>query len=120
LSGQISHHNILDNYIIHFGIRRYIAFILLVLCFNLSSAQVLAPKKASAFTVKQVHSGHSLTDPLFYPHWPGQYVNLIAFQNSLQAWQLADVMVGKSTIPGSSIKWRWGESNWNWSSRCKT
>ena len=84
---------------------RYIAFILLVLCFNLSSAQVLAPKKASAFTVKQVHSGHSLTDPLFYPHWPGQYVNLIAYQNSLQAWQLADVMVGKSTIPGSSIKW---------------
>ncbi len=86
---------------------RYIAFILLVLCFNLSIAQVLAPKKASAFTVKQVHSGHSLTDPLFYPHWPGQYVNLIAYQNSLQAWQLADVMVGKSTIPGSSIKWRW-------------
>jgi hypothetical protein len=51
--------------------------------------------------VKQIHSGHSLTDPLFYP-WPGQYVTLIydhlngVFDN-----------VGSSTIPGSPMYWRW-------------
>jgi len=68
--------------------------------------QNLPPKQASPFNVKQIHSGHSLTDPLF-SNWPGQYVNLIAHQNSLQAWQLFDVMVGKSTVPGSLIKARW-------------
>lgn len=68
--------------------------------------QVLPPKQPAPLNVKQIHSGHSLTDPLF-ANWPGQYVNLIAHVNQLQAWQLFDAMVGKSTIPGSSLKARW-------------
>ncbi len=78
-------------------------FLMTCVCF----AQNLPPKQAYPMTVKQIHSGHSLTDPLFFPHWPGQYVNLIANVNSLQGWQLFDKMVGKSTVPGSALKQRW-------------
>ncbi len=78
-----------------------------ILFVNIAYGQILPPKKASPLNVKQIHSGHSLTDPLFYPHWPGQYVNLMANVNSLLAWQLTDVMVGKSTAPGSALKARW-------------
>lgn len=73
---------------------------------NYSFAQTLPLKQAYPFDIKQIHSGHSLTDPLF-SNWPGQYVNLIGIENSIPSWQLFDVMVGKSTIPGSSIKYRW-------------
>ena len=68
--------------------------------------QTLPPKQAYPYNVKQIHSGHSLTDPLFGT-WPGQYVDLVASQNSLQGWAIFDVMVGKSTIPGSSMYTRW-------------
>jgi len=68
--------------------------------------QSLPAKVASPLNVKQIHSGHSLTDPLF-ANWPGQYVNLIGILNNLPPWQLFDAMVGKSTIPGSSMRARW-------------
>ncbi|MDI1235471.1 MAG: T9SS type A sorting domain-containing protein [bacterium] len=72
----------------------------------LSFGQSLPPKQAYPLNVKQIHSGHSLTDPLF-ANWPGQYVNLIGIVNALPSWQLFDDMVGKSTIPGSSLRYRW-------------
>ena len=70
-------------------------------------SQNLKPKQAYATTVKQIHSGHSLTDPLFYPHWPGQYVNLMGMVNGIGPGQLVNNTIGKSTTPGSSIKARW-------------
>ncbi len=73
----------------------------ILLCEN-TQAQ-LPPKEAYPFNVLQIHSGHSLTDPLFYPHWPGQYVNLM--NGVLGEW--SGDMIGKSTIPGSSLSWRW-------------
>lgn len=68
---------------------------------TVSFAQTLPPKQAYPLDVKQIHSGHSLTDPLFDP-WPGQYRYLVynilggVFDN-----------IGKSTIPGASINYRW-------------
>lgn len=70
-------------------------------------AQPLPPKQAYPLLVKQIHSGHSLTDPLFYPHWPGQYVNLMGAVTAQAAWQLMDRTIGKSTVPGSSMTFRW-------------
>ena len=78
-----------------------------VVLVSVCSAQSLPPKEASAFSVRQIHSGHSLTDPLFYPHWPGQYVNLMGHVLMQPAWQLLNTTVGKSTIPGSSMLYRW-------------
>ena len=70
-----------------------------------SYTQSLPPKQAYPLTVKQIHSGHSLTDPLFHP-WPGQYKNLVAITlNGI--WD----NIGKSTIPGSPLMWRWGHEN---------
>lgn len=87
---------------------KIIAFSVAVIGFlNIVSAQVLEPKQAYPLTIKQIHSGHSLTDPLFYPHWPGQFVNLMGIVTGTPAWQLSDKTIGKSTGPGSSIKYRW-------------
>lgn len=69
-------------------------------------AQPLGPKDAYPFTVRQIHSGHSLTDPLFYPHWPGQYVRLMAAQMQQDPWELINTVIGKSTIPGSPMSYR--------------
>lgn len=79
--------------------------LLLMVLFNISlyGQDPLPPKPPSAFNVYQIHSGHSLTDPLFHPHWPGQYVNLMT--EVLDEW--AYDYIGKSTIPGSTLKWRW-------------
>lgn len=76
-------------------------------CALCAYSQTMPPKQAYPLLVKQIHSGHSLTDPLFHPHWPGQYVNLIGRVAQRPAWQLLDDVVGKSTIPGSSLKYRW-------------
>lgn len=70
-------------------------------------AQPLEPKQAYPLTVRQIHSGHSLTDPLFYPHWPGQYVRLMAAQVQQDPWELINTVIGKSTIPGSPMSYRW-------------
>jgi hypothetical protein len=70
-----------------------------------SFSQVLPPKEAYPITVKQIHSGHSLTDPLFHP-WPGQYRYLIS--------EVLDGdydSLGKSTIPGSPMFWRWNNEH---------
>ncbi len=64
-------------------------------------SQTLPPKEPSPLSVRQIHSGHSLTDPLFNP-WPGQYRYLIF--NVLDG-QFDNL--GKSTIPGSSMNYRW-------------
>lgn len=80
--------------------------VLLILSYFTAFSSVqsqLPPKDAYPFNVLQIHSGHSLTDPLFYPHWPGQYVNLM--NEVLGTW--SGDMIGKSTIPGSSLSWRW-------------
>lgn len=70
-------------------------------------AQLLPPKQAYAFDVKQLHCGHSLTDPLFFP-WPGQYNELIAdLNNLLGGWQVWGNLVGVATIPGSWIRFHW-------------
>ncbi len=71
-----------------------------------SFGQSLPPKLASSIDVVQIHSGHSLTDPLFN-NWPGQYVNLIGYLNNVPPWTLFDTIVGKSTGPGSTMRWRW-------------
>ena len=84
-------------------LRLFILSLLVYLSLPVLGQNPLPPKPPSDFNVYQIHSGHSLTDPLFHPHWPGQYVNLMT--EVLGTW--AFDYVGKSTIPGSTLKWRW-------------
>jgi hypothetical protein len=83
--------------------KKFITFISLVVSTSYSNGQVLPPKQAYPLNIKQIHSGHSLTDPLFGQPWPGQYVNLLTQLRGV--W--AGVDIGKSTIPGSPMSWRW-------------
>lgn len=79
--------------------------LLSVLSVNLN-AQSLPPKQAYPLNVKQLHCGHSLTDPLFSP-WPGQYVELVASLNNQQGWQAYGSLVGSATLPGAWIRFHW-------------
>jgi len=80
-----------------------VAVVMTFALFTKSISQTFPPKQSYPLNVRQIHSGHSLTDPLFYPHWPGQYVNLM---NKIRGvWAVDDV--GKSTIPGSALRARW-------------
>ncbi len=70
---------------------------------NDDTASSSARRTASPFTVKQIHSGHSLTDSYFAGTWPGLLPNLlqaIAPGGNTGA-------VARSTIPGSPMSWRW-------------
>lgn len=70
------------------------------------AAQTLPPKQAYPFNIKQLHVGHSLTDPLFAP-WPGQYNGLVGSANNVQPWQSWGEYVGSATLPGSWIRFHW-------------
>ncbi|MBD3239656.1 MAG: hypothetical protein GF331_03655 [Chitinivibrionales bacterium] len=78
-----------------------LVFIPVILVCSQLVAQPLQPKEAYPYNIKQIHSGASLTDCLHHP-WPGQYRDLLTdhlgvpFDN-----------YGASTIPGSSLEWRW-------------
>ena len=85
--------------------QHFIIYLLFLMGTN-SLAQSLAPKPPYPFDVKQLHCGHSLTAPLFFP-WPGQYVELVADSNGLDGWQIMDQMVGNATLPGAWLINHW-------------
>ena len=82
-------------------------FILIVVNCYLLAQGPLPPKTAYPLNTRQIHSGHSLTDPLFGQPWPGQYVTLMSRLRN--TWAGDDI--GKSTIPGSPMWWRWENSS---------
>lgn len=69
--------------------------------------QQLPPKTAYPLNIKQLHAGHSLTDPLFSP-WPGAFNELLADSNGLaggyQAW---GTLTGPATIAGAWMRFHW-------------
>ena len=79
------------------------AFAALVLMTHLVAAQDLPPRKASPLTVRQIHSGHSLTDTYGAHPWPGR---LILATGSLRGTRPFET-IATSTIPGSPMRWRW-------------
>ena len=68
----------------------------------------LPPRKPSKLTVRQIHSGHSLTDTYMSWPWPGRLV--LATQTQVPG-QVDDEIIAKSTIPGSPLHWRWSHSS---------
>ena len=65
-------------------------------------------REPSPLTIKQIHSGHSLTvSAAFKCKW---LWHLQAMINDIQP---GSAQVGKSTIPGSSMSWRWSNARSN-------
>lgn len=70
-------------------------------------SQSLPPKQAYPLDIKQLHVGHSLTDPLFYP-WPGPFNALLADSNGLPGGYAAwGALTGPATLPGAWIRFHW-------------
>ena len=68
-------------------------------------SEAAAAREPSPLTIRQIHSGHSLTDAAaFQGTWPG---HLQAMINDIQP---AAARVGQSTTPGSSMSWRWNDA----------
>ena len=79
------------------------ALAVLVLLTGLAGAQDLPPRKASPLTVRQIHSGHSLTDTYGSHPWPGR---LILATESRPGTNPHETIHAR-TIPGSPMRWRW-------------
>lgn len=63
----------------------------------------LPPRKASALTVRQIHSGHSLSDAYGSNPWPGR----LTLATALKTGDRARETIHRSITPGSSLAWRW-------------
>lgn len=64
----------------------------------------LPPREASPLFIRQIHSGHSLTDTYMSHPWPGRLI--LATQATPGGGNAYD-RIAKSTIPGSPLHWRW-------------
>lgn len=74
----------------------------------ISSAPVAAqdpmpPRTASPMTVKQIHSGHSLTDTYISNSWPGR---LILATDTIRGTRPYET-IKESSTPGAPMHWRW-------------
>ncbi|MCR9249352.1 MAG: T9SS type A sorting domain-containing protein [bacterium] len=66
------------------------------------TAQSFGEKEAYPHDIRQIHSGHSLTDPLFAFPWPGQYRYMMS-----EVFGADMDYITQATIPGSPMFWRW-------------
>lgn len=74
----------------------------------LSSGPVLAqellpPREASPLTVRQIHSGHSLSDTYMANPWPGRLILATETQRGSRPHDT----IFNSAIPGAPMHWRW-------------
>jgi len=65
-------------------------------------------RRPSPLAIRQIHSGHSLTDAaMFAQPWPGHGRLMWSTINPSSDYL---ELLGKSTIPGSPLAWRWANS----------
>jgi hypothetical protein len=70
----------------------------------ITTNSAIPPRAAAPLTIRQIHSGHSLTDSaMFQGTWPGHSINI---WNQVSAGDYHS-LIGKSTTPGSGLGWRW-------------
>ncbi|WP_157932978.1 hypothetical protein [Roseovarius salinarum] len=71
-----------------------------------ANAQVadLPPREPSPLSVRQIHSGHSLTDTYMSHPWPGR---LVLATRATPGGEDAQDTIATSTIPGAPLHWRW-------------
>ena len=69
----------------------------------LLAQEPMPPREASPVTVRQIHSGHSLSDLYGSQPWPGR---LILATEKVRGARPYDTIM-RSIIPGSPMRWRW-------------
>jgi hypothetical protein len=80
-----------------------LALILALVAAPVACAFDLPPREASPLTVRQIHSGHSLSDAYGSGPWPGR---LILATDAVLGRSSLDT-IARSNIPGSPLDWRW-------------
>ena len=68
------------------------------------TSEAMPPRKPSPLTVRQIHSGHSLSDTYGAAPWPGRLILATAARAGEQS---AHRTIFRSIIPGASLGWRW-------------
>jgi hypothetical protein len=84
-------------------LRSLLAAALLAACVPAGAQERLPDRKPSPVTVRQIHSGHSLTDSYAAHPWPGRLVRATATRPGNRAHET----IQRSVIPGSPLHWRW-------------
>jgi hypothetical protein len=83
------------------SLARSLAFLVMIFLAPAALADPFARGQGYPLTIRQIHSGHSLTDnAMFAGDWPGHGIGLLT---ALGAPRNA---IGASTIPGSPMRWR--------------
>lgn len=92
------------------AIRNGLVASLVALCMSFgsiaSASDVFPPREPSPLTVRQIHSGHSLTDEYGAHPWPGRFT----LATELHTGNRAHDTILRSIIPGSPLFWRWDHS----------
>lgn len=68
-----------------------------------AAQEELPPREPSPMTVRQIHSGHSLTDAYATNPWPGRLILATDTKRGTRAYDT----IKFSNIPGSPMRWRW-------------
>lgn len=80
-----------------------LALVLPLVSASLAQAFDLPPRDPSPLTVRQIHSGHSLTDTYGSGPWPGRLI----LATTAISGQDANQTIYRSVIPGAPLHWRW-------------
>jgi hypothetical protein len=89
---------------VKFALRASImAAVLALLSASMVQSFDLPARKASPLTVRQIHSGHSLSDTYGSNPWPGRLI--MATDAVLDGDPYTTIQ--RSIIPGASLRWRW-------------
>jgi hypothetical protein len=70
---------------------------------HLVAQEVLPNRQPSPMTVRQIHSGHSLSDAYFSNPWPGRLILATETRRGTRPYDT----IQRSFIPGSPMRWRW-------------
>lgn len=76
---------------------------LMLLAGQLAAEEALPPREPSPMTVRQIHSGHSLTDTYASAPWPGRFILATETKRGTRPYDT----IKFSNIPGSPMRWRW-------------
>ncbi len=89
------------------ALRRAAAWIVLCLGATAFAAEPLPPRTPSPVTVKQIHSGHSLSDAYGSNPWPGRLILATEHIRGSDPHKT----IHRSIIPGSPLSWRWNHAS---------
>ena len=79
-----------------------------VMATHMAAQEKLPPREASPLTVRQIHSGHSLSNSYLSGPWPRHLILATALQTGDRAYDT----IHRLSAPESQMRWRWNYSTY--------